>query len=256
MLRKATFEPLRKALVKQVHQLEAKAAVPDVAREMEVILEVQTGDWWTGATPDMIEEVRRRLRALMSRIEPDKQVVINTNLADVMSDKREIDLVDLGGASSLAQFRRKARAYVDAHADHVTIARLRQGRPLTPSDLDELQKLFVDAGIAEGDDFLRVRQMPDLPDFIRSLVGLDRRAAHGALNAALAGVTLSARQIEFVERILDYLTASGRMDPALLYEPPFTDAAPNGISDVFEGDVVSSIIDTLTGFEPRLAVAL
>lgn len=256
MLRKATFEPLRKALVKQVHQLEAKAAVPDVAREMELILEVQTGDWWTGATPDLVEQVRRRLRSLMSLIEPDKQVVINTNLADFMGDKREIELVDLGGASSLAQFRRKARAYIDAHADHVTIARLRQGRPLTPSDLDELQRLFVDAGVAQTDDFQRVRQLPDMPGFIRSLVGLDRQAAGAAFNAALAGVALSARQIDFVERILDYLTASGKMDPALLYEPPFTDAAPNGISDVFDTKTVTHIIDTIAEFEPRFDIAL
>jgi type I restriction enzyme R subunit len=256
MLRKATFEPLRKALVKQVHQLEAKAAVPDVAREMELILEVQTGDWWTDATPDMIEEVRRRLRSLMSLIEPDKQVVINTNLADLMGDKREIELVDLGGASSLAQFRRKARAYIDAHADHVTIARLRQGRPLTPSDLDELQRLFVDAGLAQTDEFQRMRQLPDMPGFIRSLVGLDRQAARAAFNAALAGVALSARQIDFVERILDYLTASGKMDPALLYEPPFTDAAPNGISDVFDTKTVTHIIDTIAQFEPRFDIAL
>lgn len=256
MLRSASFEPLRKALVKQVHQLEAKAAVPDVAREMELILEVQTGDWWTGATTDMIEEVRRRLRSLMSLIEPGKQVVINTNLADTMGEKRAIDLVDLGGASSLAQFRKKARAYVDAHSNHVTIARLRKGRPLTQSDLDELQRLFVDAGVAEDDDFQRVRELPDLPGFIRSLVGLDRGAARAAFNNALSNVTLSARQIDFVEQILDHLTASGTMDPALLYEPPFTDGAPNGVSDVFERDVVTTIVDTLAEFEPRIDIAL
>lgn len=256
LLRKASYNPLRKALITQVHQLEAKAAVPDVAREMELILEVQTSEWWTGVTPDMVEEARRRLRSLMSLIEPEKQVVISSNLADIMGEKREIDLVDLGGASSLAQFRRKARAFVDAHTDHVTIARLRQGRPLTPSDLDELQKLFVDAGVTKSDDFQRVRQLPDMPDFIRSLVGLDRRAAQTAFNVVLEGVTLTARQIDFVERILDYLTTSGKMDPALLYEPPFTDAAPNGISDVFDGDVVTSIVATLEGFEPRIDVAV
>ena len=71
----------------------------------------------------------------------------------------------------------------------------------------------------------------------------------------LSGVTLTARQIDFVERILDYLTASGKMDPALLYETPFTDAAPNGISDVFDDDLVTHIIDTLATFEPCLAHA-
>jgi len=173
-----------------------------------------------------------------------------------MGSKREVELVDLGGASSLAQFRRKARTYVDAHADHVTLARLRQGRPLTPSDLEELQKLFVDAGVAEDADFQRVRQLPDMPDFIRALVGLDRRAAQAAFNDALTGTTLSVRQIDFVERIVDYLTASGKMDPAALYEPPFTDAAPNGVSDIFGDAAVTLIVETIERFDPRLDVAL
>jgi type I restriction enzyme R subunit len=138
----------------------------------------------------------------------------------------------------------------------LTLARLRQGRPLTPIDLDELQKLFLEAGVVDSDDFQRVRQLPDLPDFIRSLVGLDRRAAQTAFNEALAGTTLSPRQIDFVARIVDYPTASGKMDPAALYEPPFTDSASNGISDVFDGESVTRIVDTLESFEPRLDLAL
>jgi type I restriction enzyme R subunit len=251
MLRNATFAPLRKAFVKQVHELEAKSAVPDVQRCMELILEVQSDEWWTDATAEMVENARRRLRGLMSLIEPGKQVVVTTNVSDMMGSKREVELVDLGGASSLAQFRRKARAYVDAHADHVTLARLRQGRPLTPIDLDELQKLFVDAGVVESDDFQRVRQMQDMPDFIRSLVGLDRRSAQQAFNDALAGTALSPKQIHFVETIVDYLTASGQMDPDLLYERPFTDAAPNGVSGMFDADTVTRIIETVESFEPR-----
>lgn len=256
MLRNITFAPLRKAFIEQVHQLESKGAVPDVARCMALILEVQTDEWWTDATPEMVEIARRRLRSLMNLIEPGKQVVVTTNVADVMGVKREIELVDLGGASSLAQFRRKARAYVDQHADHVTLARLRQGRPLTPVDLDELQKLFTDAGVAESADFLRIRQLPDMPDFIRSLIGLDRRAAQAAFNDALAGTALSPQQIHFVEMIVDYLTASGQMDPAALYEPPFTNAAPNGVSDMFDGEAVARIVNTLEEFEPRFDVAL
>jgi type I restriction enzyme R subunit len=255
MVRNTTFAPLRKAFVEQVHGLEAKGAVPDVARQMALILEVQTDEWWVDTTPEMIEVARRRLRSLMNLIEPGKQVIVTTDLTDAMGTKREVELMDLGGASSLAQFRRKARAYVDSHADHVTLARLRQGRPLTPSDLDELQALFVDAGVAESADFQRVRQLPDMPIFIRSLVGLDRRAAQEAFNKALAGTTLMPRQIHFVEMIVDYLTSSGAMDPAALYDRPFTDAAPNGISDIFAATAVNQIIDTLDSFEPRLAIA-
>lgn len=252
MLRRSPFEPLRKIFVKQVHALEAKEAVPDVARQMALILEVQTTEWWTDATPQMVEIVRRRLRGLMSLIETGEQVIVSTDLSDEMGEKREIELLDLGGASSLAQFRKKARAYVDAHADHVTLARLRQGKPLTPTDLDELQRLFTDADIASTADFVRIRALPDLPDFVRSLVGLDRKAAQAAFNGALAGITLSAQQIRFVEMIVDHLTATGRMEPELLYKPPFTDTAPNGVSDVFGATEVSHIIAAIEDFTPRL----
>lgn len=252
MLRKSPFEPLRKGFIKQVHALEAKDAVPDVARQMALILEVQTTEWWTDATPQMIEIARRHLRGLMSLIEPGEQIIVSTDLSDEMGEKREIELLDLGGASSLAQFRKKARAYVDAHADHVTLARLRQGRPLTQTDLDELQRLFADADIASSADFDRIRALPNLPEFIRSLVGLERAAAQAAFNGALAGKTLSAQQIRFVEMIVDHLTATGRMEPDLLYKPPFTDTAPNGVSDVFGATEVSHIIAALEDFTPRL----
>lgn len=253
MLRKASFEPLRKALVKQVHQLEAKEAVPDVKREMELILDVQTADWWADATVAMVEDVRRRLRGLMSLIEPESQVIINTNLIDSMGEKREVELIDLGGASSLAQFRRKARAWVEAHADNLTLVRLRKGKPITSSDLGELQVLLVDAGITNGEQFEQLTKMPDLPVFIRSLVGLDRKEAMNAFNDALADCTLSANQIAFVELIVEQLTASGRLNPELLYEPPFTDKNPNGISDLFPDNQVEKIVETIQAFEPHLA---
>lgn len=256
MLRKSPLEPLRKGFIKQVHALEAKEAVPDVARQMALILEVQTTEWWTDATPQMIEIARRHLRGLMSLIEPGEQVIVSTDLSDEMGEKREIELLDLGGASSLAQFRKKARAYVDAHSDHVTLARLRQGKPLTPTDLDELQRLFAEADIASDAEFARIRALPDLPNFIRSLVGLDRKAAQVAFNHALALLTLSAEQIRFVEMIVDHLTSSGRMEPELLYAPPFTDSAPNGVSDVFDGAAVEAILGLLEEMKPRLAASI
>jgi type I restriction enzyme R subunit len=252
MLRRASFEPLRKALVNQVHQLEAKESVPDVKREMELILDVQTAEWWTDATVAMVEDVRRRLRGLMSLIEPERQVIVNTNLIDSMGEKREVELVDLGGASSLAQFRRKARAWVEAHADNLTLVRLRKGKPITSVDLEELQALLIDAGLTNGEEFEQLTTMPDLPAFIRSLVGLDRKEALSVFNDALAGCTLSANQIAFVELIVEQLTASGRLAPELLYEPPFTDKNPNGISDLFPDSQVAKIVETIQAFEPRL----
>ena len=44
------------------------------------------------------------------------------------------------------------------------------------------------------------------------------------------------------------------MDPALLYALPFTDTAPNGVSDLFPADAVAKIVSTIESFEPRSEV--
>ena len=253
LLRRAAIDPLRKAFAKQVHALETKANIPDVARQLELILEVQTAEWWTDTTPEMVEIARKRLRGLMSLIEAREQVIVKTDFVDDMGEKREVELLDLGGASSMAQFRKKARAFIDAHSEHVTLARLRQGKPLTASDLDELQRLFVDADVTNQDEFAKIRDLPDLPEFVRSLVGLDRKAAQAAFNDALADFTLTAPQIRFVEMIVEHLTASGQMAPELLYAPPFTDSAPNGVSDMFTIAAVEKIVGLIEEWNPRLA---
>src|SRR5262245_28172384 len=74
------------------------------------------------------------------------------------------------------------------------------------------------------------------------MVGLDRAAAKRAFDTFIQGSKLTAHQHEFVEMVIDHLTASGVMDPRLLYESPFTDLDPLGVAGVFrEGDVVELV---------------
>jgi len=218
-----------------------------------LIEEVQTSDWWQDATPDMVERVRRRLRGLIALIDKGSRTIVTTDFVDAIGEARDIAIVDLGDSEALAQFRRKARAYIDAHRDHLTLVRLRQGRPLTTADLDELQRLFDEAGVASIDAFTQFRAIDALPELIRSWVGLDRNAAKLALNVSLDGAVLSARQLHFLDLIIDHLTTSGSMDPGLLYEPPFTDGTPNGVSDVFDLTQAQAIVTAIRDINPRFA---
>ena len=55
-----------------------------------------------------------------------------------------------------------------------------------------------------------------------------RQAAKNALGAFLAGGSLRANQIQFVDEIVDHLTEHGCMETARLYESPSTDFNPRG----------------------------
>ena len=61
----------------------------------------------------------------------------------------------------------------------------------------------------------------------------------------LVTLNLSANQIEFVDLIIDALSKNGRIDPARLYEQPFTRLNDQGLSGVFDPDASKEIIRIL-----------
>jgi type I restriction enzyme, R subunit len=81
--------------------------------------------------------------------------------------------------------------------------------------------------------------------FIRSLVGLDRKAAKQAGEFA-SSAALSSDQIEFVNLIIDHLTENGIIEPSALYESPFIDINSWGPEGVFPEDKVTKLVAMLT----------
>jgi type I restriction enzyme R subunit len=92
-----------------------------------------------------------------------------------------------------------------------------------------------------------------LPRFVRTLVGLDLEIARRAFAEFLDGRRLDADQLEFLDLIVDHLTARSVMDPSLLYESPFTDFDSKGVEGVFEPDDVVSLAQVLRSIEPKKA---
>ncbi len=74
---------------------------------------------------------------------------------------------------------------------------------------------------------------------------MDREAAKEAMAAFMAGKTLSANQIEFINLIVDHLTEHGVMEPRRLYESPFTDLTPRGPEGLFTQAQIDELMRTL-----------
>jgi type I restriction enzyme R subunit len=147
----------------------------------------------------------------------------------------------------------KARHFLKNHMDHIAIQKLRRNEALTAQDLKELERIFIEAGLAEDDDLAKLKGDGGLGIFIRSLVGLNREAAKQAFADFIAKRKPTANQTEFLNMIIDYLTERGIMDPRSLYESPFTDIDALGVEGVFEKAEVIELIEIIEDFRKRAA---
>jgi type I restriction enzyme R subunit len=240
------FERLRDRVKEIAGLLAEKDAIPMVREQMPLIQDVQTDEWWQDVTVPMLESMRRRLRGLVQLIDKRQRKPVYTDFEDLIGGETGVTLPGFAVGTDHARFVAKARAFLRQHLDHVAVAKLRMNRPLTASDLGELEVMLAESGVARPEDIRRAaEESRGLGLFVRSLVGMDRSAAKGALSGFIEGRTLSANQLEFINLIVDRLTEHGVVEPRALYESPFTDVTPQGPDALFGPDQVDELIRAL-----------
>lgn len=249
----AAFSRCREKVTALAAKLETLGNVPMVAAEMALILEVQTDEYWQDIDAWSLEQMRRRLRALIKLIEGDERHIVYTDFEDEIGEGTKIDLPDVSVGTDKARFQMKVRHFLKQHADHITILKLRRNEQLTAQDLAELERIMIEEAGASNDDLESMRAKGGLGLFVRSLVGLERDAAKAAFADFMAGKNMNANQIEFITLIVDHLTESGAMDPRRLYESPFTDFDDQGVSGVFPQADVQHIVQVLNNVRERAA---
>jgi type I restriction enzyme, R subunit len=241
-----SFPRLQRQLQEILSTLEEKDSIPVVREQMPLIQAMQIEDWWTDVTIPMLENSRKSLRDLIRLIEKTQRNIIYTNFTDELGTETEIEIQAFGSSNEFDRFRTKARQFLLAHQNHITIHKLRFNQSLTATDLSELERILLEAGIAKDEDLAQAKQTSEgLGLFIRSLVGLDRETAKAAFGDFLSKSTASANQIEFINLIIDHLTHHGIMDPGLLYESPFTDINTQGPEGIFSRSQVDSLVMVL-----------
>jgi type I restriction enzyme R subunit len=101
---------------------------------------------------------------------------------------------------------------------------------------------------------LQIQEMPTLAHLVRRIVGMDRNAAKTAFATFLNDRSLTAPQIRFVELVIDQLTARGFMEPAALYEAPFSSIHAGGPDELFAGkpNIIDGLFHALEETLPRV----
>jgi len=162
----------------------------------------------------MLEVLRRRLRNLVQLIDKRQRKLIYTDFEDLLGSEIDFELPGLAVSIDDAKFLAKARAFLREHWQYAAIQKLRTNTSLTVTDLADLERMLAESSVGAPDDtHLAAAKSHGLGLFVRSLVGMDREAAKEAMATFLAGKTLSANQIEFINLVVDHLTEHGVVEP-------------------------------------------
>lgn len=242
---KPEFASLREKIQSIAIQLEGQMAIPAIKAEASLIQSIGSDEWWQDVTVPMLETVRRRLRLLIRLIPKSQKMVVYSDFTDELGEAYEVELPQVTAGLNLGKFREKARVFLRAHESHIALQRLRRNQALTPTDLDALEQMLLEAGGTPNLINEAKAQCEGLGLFVRSLIGLDREAAMEAFSQFISGSTATASQIDFIHLIVDELTRNGVMDPERLFQSPFIDLNGQGPFGLFPQAQVTQLVNIL-----------
>ena len=213
-----TYTRAKKDLVKRVAGVAGVANIPEIAAQSELIENILHGTYLDRAGIHEFEYIRQNLRDLMKYI-PRGSAVYTTNFTDeiLSTEWTEADLEN----DDLKNYKAKAEFYIRKNQDAPAIAKLRSNLPLGESDVQELEQiLWSEVGTKE--DYEAEYGQKPLGELVREIVGLDMNAAKAAFSRYLNDTNLDARQIYFVNQIVEYIVHNGMLrDLRVLQGPPF-----------------------------------
>ena len=109
---------------------------------------------------------------------------------------------------------------------------MKTNKPLTKDDVAELEKILW-SELGSKEDYQEEFGDTPLGELVRSIVGLDITAAKEAFSQFIDEANLDARQIYFVNQIINYIVKNGMMkDLRVLQGSPFTDKG--SVVEVFD----------------------
>lgn len=254
---KAGYEKNRKRVEKIASALEEKNAIPAVREQLAYLVVMQESSFWEGMNLNLLEEMRLKLRGLVPFLDKKERKIVYTDFKDEITASGIMEPIEMPNMTS-EQYRRRVEVYLTDHLDQQVIRRVRNYESVTQAELLGLEQKLIEIGEDDGQDLLagmlERSESPSLAHLVLKIVGMDRKAAQAAFSEFLNDESLTAKQIRFVEMIIDQLTSRGVIEPAALYESPFTSLHSGGPEGLFANKtlVINAIFDALKKVEPRV----
>jgi type I restriction enzyme, R subunit len=238
-------------IISIAESLARKDTIPAVILKMPVIKQAAQYGFWDMASVVEIDKVRGELRDLMYCLDREDQQTFYTNYRDdIDGEMVEFDIINT--STQMEGYKRRVEKFIRENFGHISIYKLKNNIPISTTDIAALEKIMFEGGdLGTKADFENEYGHQPLGVFIRSIVGLDRKAVNDAFNYFLKSGNLTANQIRFIDSIIDYLSEKGIIEPEKLFEPPFTEIDDQGILGLFDEVKADELISIIRDINDR-----
>ncbi|MEL7647298.1 MAG: DEAD/DEAH box helicase family protein [Sedimentibacter sp.] len=234
----------RTDLNKKLSALSHFTTIPEISAQKEFIEKLIHTDYIDNAGINEFENIRTKLRDLMKYVKFDPYTKYTTDFKDdiLNMEWREAELSN----DDLKNYKAKVEYYLKKHEDNLVISKLKTNKPLTKTDVKELERILWNE-IGTKQDY--EKEYGDIPlgELVRSIVGLSVEAANDAFSDYLNNANLNSIQINFVKRIISYVMKNGILkDLSILGEPPFNEMG--SVAEIFDLSTwlgIKKVIDTI-----------
>ncbi len=230
-----------------------------VRRKDAVIDEVRSAEFWQNVTIASLERIRTELRGIMKYRQSAQNVTTTqstgTRDGSVREQEREYTI---SGTNEAMLYRRRLKSILDDMVEKsVTLQKIRQGETIRPDEINRLASSILAShpgvDLKVLNDFYG-RKADQLVMTLRELVGLNSEAVEEHFTQFLhAHPTLTAKQVQFMNLLKNYIAEHGSITIEKLYEAPFINLSHEGIDGVFSTSDADALIAVMRPFMSQQA---
>lgn len=226
-----------------------------VRQKDALIQELRSAEFWNNANIQKLEHARIELRGIMKYRQTQSGPGYETSVTK--TGDREVREKDhelkIAGASETLVYRRRLKDILEKMvASNLTLQKIRQGEEIAESELKSLASTILTAHPGVSLEVLNEfygRTADQLHITLREIIGLDVQAVESHFAGFLhSHPTLTAKQVQFINLLKNFIAQHGSIVIEKLNEAPFTSISYLGIDDIFPQKDIGELIAVLKPF--------
>ncbi len=243
-------EAIKESILAQVAELPLTVNI--VAREKELIEEVQQSVWWKATSEDDLQLLVDRLAPLMRFRTKRPSAMVHLDIEDALQVKETVEFGPEKEKIPTRVYRERVEAYIRELLDeNPVLQKIQRGEEVSDGEIVELAEILRSQDPFVTEELLRKvydHKTARFIQFIRHILGLEMlgswpETVTRAFDGFIAGHTdFTSLQIRFLMTLKTFLTQTGRVEKRNLIEAPFTQIHPKGIRGVFTPVEIEEIV--------------